>query len=221
MAQQLRQLLHQKLQHHYGHTSFRSLQLDACEAILHGHDTLLILPTGGLHALTAGSMSTPSTAFFSLLHHDSTKAALEGPQHLRSGFAGGKSLAFQLPVLLKDPGVTVVICPVRMQLQKMHDNFSTAARKANISCAAQLIALAKDQVEKCDESSIEAELWNSSVPAAKLELLARELCSEEPTLKLLYTTPGDHRLQDSDLRFCRFADPCATMHSLLDRQNLF
>jgi superfamily II DNA helicase RecQ len=55
----------------------------------------------------------------------------------------------------------------------------------------QLIALAKDQVEKCDECSIEAELWNSSVPAAKLEMLTQELCTEEPTLKLLYTTPGD------------------------------
>jgi hypothetical protein len=57
-------------------------------------------------------------------------------------------------------------------------------------CAVQLIALATDQVEKCDECSIEAELWNSSVPAAKLEMLTRELCSAEPTLKLLYTTPG-------------------------------
>ena len=55
----------------------------------------------------------------------------------------------------------------------------------------QLIALAKDQVEKCDECSIEAELWNSSVPPAKLEMLTRELCSAEPALKLLYTTPGD------------------------------
>lgn len=54
----------------------------------------------------------------------------------------------------------------------------------------QLIALAKDQVEKCDDCSIEAELWNSSVSHAKQEVLARELCSEEPSLKLLYTTPG-------------------------------
>ena len=54
----------------------------------------------------------------------------------------------------------------------------------------QLIALAKDQVEKCDECSIEAELWNSSVPPAKLEMLTQELCSSEPALKLLYTTPG-------------------------------
>lgn len=44
---QRRKLLHQKLQLHYGYTAFRSLQLNACEAVLDGHDTLLILPTGG------------------------------------------------------------------------------------------------------------------------------------------------------------------------------
>ena len=49
MVHQRRQLLHQKLQLHYGHTSFRSLQLEACESILDGRDTLLILPTGGPH----------------------------------------------------------------------------------------------------------------------------------------------------------------------------
>jgi hypothetical protein len=64
-------------------------------------------------------------------------------------------------------------------------------------------------VEKCDESSIEAELWNSSVPAAKLEVLARELCSEEPTLKLLYTTPGDQHAKVG-LDLCR----CFQVHVL-------
>ena len=60
MAHQRRQLLHQKLQLHYGYKAFRDLQLDACEAILDGQDTLLILPTGGrlvdasaMYALTA------------------------------------------------------------------------------------------------------------------------------------------------------------------------
>lgn len=47
MAHQRRQLLHQKLQLHYGYTAFRDLQLDACEAMLDGQDILLILPTGG------------------------------------------------------------------------------------------------------------------------------------------------------------------------------
>jgi superfamily II DNA helicase RecQ len=65
MAQQRRHLLHQKLQHHYGHTAFRSLQLIACEAILDGHDTLLILPTGGAHA-HACRLSALSTACLSL-----------------------------------------------------------------------------------------------------------------------------------------------------------
>lgn len=50
---QRRKLLHQKLQLHYGYKRFRSLQLDACEAVLDGQDTLLILPTGGVHAVHA------------------------------------------------------------------------------------------------------------------------------------------------------------------------
>ena len=97
---------------------------------------------------------------------------------------------------LKDPGVTIVICPVRMQCMHVslkHGSKTMLRMLSTRFAAVQLIALAKDQVEKCDGCSIEAELWNSSVPAAKLEMLARELCSDEPSLKLLYTTPGDQR----------------------------
>lgn len=57
--------------------------------------------------------------------------------------------------------------------------------------AAQLIALAKDQVEKCATSCIDADVLNSSVPAAKRDKLVLELCSRQPTLKLLYTTLGE------------------------------
>ena len=34
----------------------------------------------------------------------------------------------------------------------------------------------------------------SEVSEAKREAIARDLCSDEPTLKLLYTTPGVHAL---------------------------
>lgn len=34
------------------------------------------------------------------------------PRCLDCLHTGGKSLTFQLPVLLKNPGVTIVICPV-------------------------------------------------------------------------------------------------------------
>lgn len=53
----------------------------------------------------------------------------------------------------------------------------------------QLIALAKDQVEKCLEANVEAELWNSDISEAQRQAIERELYSDEPTLKLLYTTP--------------------------------
>jgi superfamily II DNA helicase RecQ len=57
MAHERRQLLHQKLHLHYGYKGFRSLQLDACEAILDVQDTLIILPTGG-GLIDASGMST-------------------------------------------------------------------------------------------------------------------------------------------------------------------
>lgn len=85
---------------------------------------------------------------------------------------GGKSLAFQLPCLTQEHGFTVVVSP--------------------------LIALAKDQVNACLERGIEAELFNSEVAASKRQSILSELCSLEPTLKLVYVTP--EALQKPDLR---------------------
>lgn len=75
--------------------------------------------------------------------------------------------------------------------------------------AAQLIALAKDQVEKCATSCIEADVWNCSVPAAKREKLVLELCSGQPTLKLLYTTPGEQTRDPIELSFSYI---CNSLH---------
>lgn len=85
---------------------------------------------------------------------------------------GGKSLAFQLPCLTQDHGFTVVVSP--------------------------LIALAKDQVNACLDRGIEAELFNSEVASSKRQSILSELCSSEPTLKLIYATP--EALQKPDLR---------------------
>ncbi|GMH36156.1 hypothetical protein BSKO_04024 [Bryopsis sp. KO-2023] len=76
---------------------------------------------------------------------------------------GGKSLTFQLPVLTLPNKFTVVICP--------------------------LIALSKDQVNACLERDIDAELWNSEASEIQKKRIESEICSEEPSLKLLYTTP--------------------------------
>lgn len=113
MAHQQRQLLHHKLQLHYGHRSFRSLQLEACEAILNGQDTLLILPSGGpnAHAITLYIyiyMCCSTLYIYSLVLSIPTRRLLG------IILTGGKSLTYQLPVLLRDPGITVVISPVRM-----------------------------------------------------------------------------------------------------------
>ena len=39
--------LHDALKHYFGYTSFRAGQLDVIEAMLNGHDSLVLMPTGG------------------------------------------------------------------------------------------------------------------------------------------------------------------------------
>ena len=84
----------------------------------------------------------------------------------------GKSLTFQLPCLTRTYGFSVVVSP--------------------------LIALARDQVESCSNLDIEAELWNCEVSEAKKKAIVSDLCSSEPSLKLLYVTP--EALQKENLR---------------------
>ncbi|KAG2447299.1 hypothetical protein HYH02_007629 [Chlamydomonas schloesseri] len=76
---------------------------------------------------------------------------------------GGKSVAFQLPCHMRAHGFTVVVCP--------------------------LLALAKDQVDKCDERGIYAERWNCEVPEPRKTSIAKDLVCDEPSVRLLYTTP--------------------------------
>ncbi|GIL53905.1 hypothetical protein Vafri_9495 [Volvox africanus] len=76
---------------------------------------------------------------------------------------GGKSVCFQLPCHLRSCGFTVVVCP--------------------------LIALAKDQVERCDERGIYAERWNCEVSESRKASIAKDMVSDEPSLRLLYITP--------------------------------
>lgn len=105
-----------------------------------------------------------------------TPGVLATPQ-LRMRFAlnavgAGKSLTFQLPCLTRTYGFTVVIAP--------------------------LIALARDQVESCLNNGIEAELWNCEVSDSKKKAIVSDMCSSEPSLKLLYATP--EALQKENLR---------------------
>ncbi|PNW72372.1 hypothetical protein CHLRE_16g673393v5 [Chlamydomonas reinhardtii] len=76
---------------------------------------------------------------------------------------GGKSVAFQLPCHTRAHGFTVVVCP--------------------------LLALAKDQVDKCEERGIYAERWNCEVPEPRKASIAKDMVCDEPSLRLLYTTP--------------------------------
>lgn len=80
---------------------------------------------------------------------------------------GGKSLTFQIPPLIKDNCFTVVVCP--------------------------LVALARDQVTHCQELGIEAEIWNCEVDDLKRRNIVRDLISDGPSLRLLYTTPESLR----------------------------
>lgn len=142
--------------------SFRALQQEAVLATLQQQDTILILSTG----IHVGPAQTRAVA---QLHRHFTWSCRASPVHacaahcLARCAGGGKSLTFQLPCLMQEYGMTVVIGP--------------------------LIALAKDQVNSCLERGIEAELFNSEVPAGKKQNILSDICSSEPTLKLLYATP--------------------------------
>eukprot|EP00775_Hariotina_reticulata_P003370 gene3370-3645_t len=86
---------------------------------------------------------------------------------------GGKSLTFQLPALVKGNGITVVVGP--------------------------LMALAKDQVCVIWDSSLKKQMladmqvWNSDTSETARRQVLSELVSEEPDLRLLYTTPESLR----------------------------
>ncbi|MEW5301248.1 MAG: hypothetical protein WDW38_009457 [Sanguina aurantia] len=75
----------------------------------------------------------------------------------------GKSLTFQFPPFVREFAFTVVICP--------------------------LIALLKEQVEKCQELGLDAMAWNGDTPDAARTRIISDLSSDEPSIKLLYTTP--------------------------------
>ncbi|GAB4818307.1 hypothetical protein N2152v2_005353 [Parachlorella kessleri] len=77
---------------------------------------------------------------------------------------GGKSITFQLTPLYKNQ-ICVIVTP--------------------------LLALGKDQVERCLELGIDATLWSSETSEEKKRVITRELQAdwEDTSLRLLYTTP--------------------------------
>lgn len=70
---------------------------------------------------------------------------------------GGKSLTFVLPALARPVGFTVVISP--------------------------LLALAKDQVEACNEKGIDAALFNSSISDERKAALCTDLACDDPGVR--------------------------------------
>lgn len=80
----------------------------------------------------------------------------------------GKSLTFQFPPHMRDPAFTVVISP--------------------------LLALMKDQMEKCLDRGVEAVMFNSDCSEEqKCKIVSELAASEGPCFKLLYTTPESLR----------------------------
>uniref|UniRef100_A0A383W498 DNA 3'-5' helicase n=1 Tax=Tetradesmus obliquus TaxID=3088 RepID=A0A383W498_TETOB len=76
-------------------------------------------------------------------------------------------MTFQLPALAKGNCFTVVVGP--------------------------LMALAKDQVDACLDLGIDARVWNSDTSEDVRKGILSELVSDEPELRLLYTTPESLR----------------------------
>uniref|UniRef100_A0AC35TZK0 ATP-dependent DNA helicase n=1 Tax=Rhabditophanes sp. KR3021 TaxID=114890 RepID=A0AC35TZK0_9BILA len=92
------------------------------------------------------------------------KYAIEGKGDLYVSFptGGGKSLCFQLPAVVVRK-VTIVFSP--------------------------LIALIQDQVQSLRAKNIPACSWNSTITSEERSFIARDLFSDYPTFRLVYTTP--------------------------------
>ena len=108
------------LRRFYGYDQFRPLQLDIINSVMEGHDTLVLMPTGG-----------------------------------------GKSICYQLPALLADEGVTIVVSP--------------------------LIALMRDQVESLLANGIPAAAVHSNQTEAENRQVMEGVYNGH--IRLLYISP--------------------------------
>ncbi len=108
------------LKRFYGYGSFRPMQLDIIKSVVTGHDTLVLMPTGG-----------------------------------------GKSICYQIPSLLNDNGVTIVVSP--------------------------LIALMRDQVDTLLSNGIPAASVNTNQTEAENRDVMNGVYSGH--IKLLYISP--------------------------------
>jgi superfamily II DNA helicase RecQ len=100
---------------------------------------------------------------FRPLQLDAIKTVLSGKDCLLVlPTGGGKSMTFTLPAVASNK-ICIVVTP--------------------------LLALAKDQVENANDHDIEAASWSSQTSEKQKDALAREIVSEDGSLRLLYTTP--------------------------------
>lgn len=61
-----------------------------------------------------------------------------------------------------------------------------------------LLALLKDQMDRCDEADVHCRSWSSEVDPASKRAIRQDLLSDEPALRILFTTPES--LAKEDLR---------------------
>lgn len=101
---------------------------------------------------------------FRSIQREVIESALEGHDvYLQAATGLGKSLCFQLPAVVVDHGLTIVVSP--------------------------LLSIMANQVDALRAAGIKSATLNSSLPAVEKQMILADLECGHPKIRLLYVTP--------------------------------